>query len=120
VEDRVSGGGNGAGPAQIVIVADVWVKQENLDRVLQLLEEDVVFTHEHEPDVKKFALHRDVDDPLHFTMIEAFPDQRALDAHRATDFYKSLMAELPDLLERRERLVLAPVGFGDRERGHIA
>jgi quinol monooxygenase YgiN len=53
-------------------------------------------------------------------MIEAFPDQAALDAHRATDFYQDLMAELPDLIARRERLVLAPVGFGDPERGHIA
>ena len=117
----MSAGGNGAGgPAQIVIVANVWVKEEHLDRVLDLLEQDVVFTHENEPDVKKFALHRDVDDPLHFTMIEAFPDQAALDAHRATDFYRELMAELPDLLERRDRLVLAPVGFGDPERAHIA
>jgi quinol monooxygenase YgiN len=111
---------NGSGPAQIVIVANVWVKEEHLDRVLELLEEDVVFTHNNEPDVKKFALHRDVDDPLHFTMIEAFPHQAALEAHRGTDFYKNLMAELPDLIERRERLVLAPVGFGDPERGHIA
>jgi quinol monooxygenase YgiN len=119
VEDSVSSG-NGATPAQIVIVANVWAKEEHLDRVLELLEEDIVFTHNNEPDVKKFALHRDVDDPLHFTMIEAFPDQAALDAHRATDFYQDLMAELPDLIARRERLVLAPVGFGDPERGHIA
>jgi quinol monooxygenase YgiN len=111
---------NGAGPAQIVIIANVWVKEEHLDRVLELLEADVVLTHEHEPDVKKFALHRDVDDPLHFTMIEAFPDQAALEAHRATDFYQDLMAELPDLIARRDRLVLSPVGFGDPERGHIA
>ena len=117
----MSGAGNGGGgPAQIVIVANVWAKEEHLDRVLELLEADVVFTHENEPDVKKFALHRDVDDPLHFTMIEAFPDQAALEAHRATDFYQDLMAELPGLIERRERLVLAPVDFGDRERGRIA
>jgi quinol monooxygenase YgiN len=116
VEDGVSGNGR----AQIVIVANIWVKEEHLDRVLELLEADVVFTHENEPDVKKFALHRDVDDPLHFTMIEAFPDQAALEAHRATDFYKDLMAELPDLIAKRDRLVLAPVGFGDPERGHIA
>jgi quinol monooxygenase YgiN len=120
VEDGVSAQSNGGAPAEIVIVANVWVKEEHLERVLELLEQDVVYTHENEPDVKKFALHRDVDDPLHFTMIEAFPDQAALEAHRATDFYQDLMAELPDLIERRERLVLAPVGFGDRERGHIA
>src|SRR3954451_12825058 len=107
-------------PAEIVIVAQVWIAEENLDKTLDLLRQDVEYTHENEPDVRRFALHRDADDPLHFTMIEAFPDQAALEAHRATDFYKDLMAQLPELLERRERLVLAPVGFGDPERGHIA
>ena len=107
-------------PAEIVVVASVWAKEQHLDRVLELLEHDVIHTHENEPDVKKFALHRDVDDPLHFTMIEAFQNQAALEAHRATEFYRDLMAELPELIERRDRLVLAPAGVGDRERGHIA
>jgi quinol monooxygenase YgiN len=107
-------------PAEIVIVANVWAKEEHRDRVLELLEQDVSFVHDNEPEIKKFALHRDVDDPLHFTMIEAFPDERALAAHRATDFYQELMAELPALLEKRDRLVLAPVAAGDPERGHIA
>jgi quinol monooxygenase YgiN len=104
----------------IVIVAEVWVREEHLDRVLELLREDVEYTHEHEPDVKPFALHRDVDDPLHLVMIEAFPDEEALRAHRASDFYKNLMAELPDLIERRTRTVLEPVGVGDPVRGRIA
>jgi|tagenome__1003787_1003787.scaffolds.fasta_scaffold19198897_2 quinol monooxygenase YgiN len=109
-------------PAEIVIVAQVWIAEENLDKTLDLLRQDVEYTHENEPDVRRFALHRDADDPLHFTMIEAFPDQAALEAHRATDFYKDLMSQLDDggLLERRERLVLEPVGFGDPEKGYIA
>lgn len=107
-------------PAEIVIVANVWAKAEHVDRVLDLLGRDVAFVHDNEPAIKKFALHRDVEDPLHFTMIEAFPDADALEAHRASTFYQELMAELPELLERRERLVLAPVGVGDPERGHIA
>jgi quinol monooxygenase YgiN len=107
-------------PAEIVIVANVWVLEENLERVLELLRQDVEYTHDNEPDVKRFALHRDTTDPLHFTMVEAFPDQATLDAHRASDFYKDLMQQLDGLLDRRERLVLEPVGFGDPEKGHIA
>ena len=52
-------------------------------------------------------------------MIEAFPSEAALEAHRASPFYKELMAELDGLLERRERLVLEPLGFGDPEKGYI-
>jgi (4S)-4-hydroxy-5-phosphonooxypentane-2,3-dione isomerase len=105
--------------AEIVIVADVWVKEQHLERVLELLREDVEYTHHNEPDVAPFALHRDVDDPLHFVMIEAFRNEEALVAHRASEFYKRLMAELPDLLERRSRTVLEPLGFGDPVRASI-
>ncbi len=107
-------------PAEIVIIANVWAREDRLERLLEVLEEDVVFTHENEPDVRRFALHRDTDDPLHFVMIEAFPNQAALDAHRATDFYKQLMTEIPDLITERTRTVLEPVGYGDPERGYIA
>jgi quinol monooxygenase YgiN len=88
--------------------------------VLELLREDVEFTHNNEPDTLRFALHRDVDDPLHFVMIEAFPNMDAVHAHRATDFYQDLMAQLPDLIERRTRRVLEPVPFGNPERGRLA
>jgi quinol monooxygenase YgiN len=64
-------------------------------------------------------LHRDTEDPLHLTMIEAFPSEAALEAHRASPFYAELMAELGGLLERRERLVLEPLGFGDPAKGYI-
>ena len=33
-------------------------------------------------------------DPNHLTMIEAFPDQEALEEHRASSFYKDLMERL--------------------------
>jgi quinol monooxygenase YgiN len=109
-------------PAEIVIVAQVWIAEENLEKTLDLLRQDVEYTHENEPGVRRFALHRDTNDPLHFTMIEAFPDEAALEAHRATSFYKDLMAQLDEggLLDRRERLVLEPVGFGDPAKGYIA
>jgi quinol monooxygenase YgiN len=107
-------------PAEIVIIANVWAREDRLDRLLEVLREDVEFTHSNEPDVRRFALHRDTTDPLHFVMIEAFPNEAALEAHRATDFYQELMAEIPDLITERTRTVLEPMGYGDPERGHIA
>lgn len=107
-------------PAEIVIIANVWITEENLPVVLDLLKEDVEYTHDNEPDVKRFALHRDTTDPLHFTMVEAFPNQAALDAHRASPFYASLMERLDGLIDRRDRLVLEPMGFGDPVKGYLA
>ena len=107
-------------PAEIVVIAEVWAREDQLDRLLELLRRDVELTHETEPHVLKFALHRDVDDPLHFAMVEAFPNEEALLAHRATDFYQELMAEIPDLIVKRTRLVTEPVPMGDPERGRIA
>jgi quinol monooxygenase YgiN len=107
-------------PAQIVIIADVWAREDKVDRLIELLRGDVEFTHAQEPHVGKFALHRDTEDPLHFVMIEAFPDEGALEAHRQTDFYRKLMAEIPDLITERRRTVLAPLGFGEPQRGYLA
>lgn len=109
-------------PAQIVIVAQVWVAEGRMDEALGLLGEDVSYTHDNEPNVPRFALHRDVEDPSHLTMIEAFPDQAALDEHRASSFYKDLMERLDNsgVLVRRERLVLEPLGIGDPAKGYIA
>ena len=107
-------------PAEIVIVADVWASEETIDRVTERLREDVEYTHANEPGVAKFALHRDVDDPLHLVMIETFADEATLEAHRASDFYKELMAELPDLIVDRRRSVLSPLGYGDLDRGYLA
>ena len=107
-------------PAEIVIIADVWAREDKVDRLLELLRQDAEFTHANEPQVGRFALHRDVDDPLHFVMIETFADEAALRAHRETDFYKDLMAEIPDLITERRRTVLAPLGYGQPERAYLA
>ena len=109
-------------PAEIVIVAQVWVAEGRMAEALELLREDVEYTHYNEPRVPRFALHRNVDDPNHLTMIEAFPDEEALLEHRGTDFYKDLMDRLDNsgVLERRERLVLEPLGLGDPAKGYLA
>jgi quinol monooxygenase YgiN len=109
-------------PAEIVIVADVWVTEKMRDRALALLREDIEYTHANESGVARFALHRDTEDPLHFVMIETFADEATLAAHRASDFYKQLMAQLDEggVLARRGRVVLEPVGYGDPEKGYLA
>jgi quinol monooxygenase YgiN len=107
-------------PAEIVIIADVWAREDQVDRLVELLREDIVFTHANEPEVGKFALHRDTEDPLHLVMIETFADEAALQAHRETDFYRELMAEIPELIVERRRTVLAPLGYGEPERGYLA
>jgi quinol monooxygenase YgiN len=108
-------------PAEIVIVAQLWVAEDRLEEVLDLMRRDVEYTHEHEPEVRPFALHRNTEDPRHLTMIEAFPNQDVLEAHRASQFYKDLMAKLnePGMLERRERLVLEPLGVGDAANAYV-
>jgi quinol monooxygenase YgiN len=107
-------------PADIVVIADVWAREDRVDRLVELLRGDVEFTHAEEPHIGKFALHRDTEDPLHFVMIEAFPDEAALEAHRQTGFYRELMAEIPELIVERRRTVLAPLGYGEPERGYLA
>jgi quinol monooxygenase YgiN len=107
-------------PAEIVIVADLWAKRDGIDRLLELLEEEVQSVHANEPGVRKFALHRDSSDPLHIVMIEAFADEQTLAAHRETDAYHKLMEAIPALIDGRGRTVLTPLGYGDPDRGYLA
>jgi quinol monooxygenase YgiN len=109
-------------PAEIVIVADLWAADGKVDEVVARLTRVVEYAHANEPGTLRFALHRDVEDPNHLTMIEAFTGEDALATHRASDEYKDLMDHLlgPDLLTRRERLVLEPLGIGEPDQGHIA
>jgi quinol monooxygenase YgiN len=107
-------------PAEIVIVADLWAKPDGVGRLLELLEQEVQACHANEPGVHKFALHRDAEDPLHLVMIEAFADQQTLSAHRETDYYRKLMDAIPELVTKRTRTLLAPLGYGDPDRGFVA
>jgi len=107
-------------PAGIVIVANLWVREGQLDRVVELLSGMARYTHANEPGAERFALHRDTEDPSHLVMIEAFADQAALDAHRASDPYRELMASLSGgVLRDRDRVVLEPMGVGDPVKGHV-
>jgi quinol monooxygenase YgiN len=107
-------------PAEIVIVADLWAKPDGVNRLLEMLEEHVRKVHANEPGVHKFALHRDTEDPLHIVMIEAFADHERLAAHRETDYYRNLMAAIPELISQRGRTVFEPLGYGDPDRGFLA
>jgi quinol monooxygenase YgiN len=106
--------------APIVIVANLWACEETIDQVVELMREDAAYTHEQEPSCLLFSLHRDTDDPLHLTVIEAYADQAGLEAHRASAFYQRVMTELPDLLAGRDRTVLEPIATGDSDRAYVA
>jgi len=107
-------------PAPIVIVANLWAREDTIDQVVALMREDAVYTHGNEPSCLLFSVHRDIDDPLHLTVIEAYADQAALEQHRASSFYQRVMTELPDLLADRDRTVLEPIPTGDSERAYVA
>jgi autoinducer 2-degrading protein len=90
-----------------VIIAEVWAKSEEADHLEQVLRDHTDRTLE-EPGVLLFAVHRDREDPTHFAVIEAYESYEALEVHRNTERYKTLMASLPAMMDRRARMELEP------------
>lgn len=53
-----------------------------------------------------YDLHVDQSEPLRFVFIEGWKDQAAIDYHKTTDHYQTMVNAVGDLLDHREVLLL--------------
>ena len=81
----------------ILIVVKMPVRPEHADNWPQLMEEFTRATRS-EPRNVCFDWYRSVDDPNVYTLVEAFEDASAGEAHVNTDHFKAAMGRLPQLL----------------------
>lgn len=61
-----------------------------------------------EPGCKLYALHH-AEAPYTYVFMERYADQAAVDAHRATDYFKALGKKMGEFMEGREVLRLREV-----------
>jgi quinol monooxygenase YgiN len=103
--------------AQVVVVATVLVKDDAQDAALTALTTSIEATHG-EAGCLGYALHRDLEDPARFVIVERWETPEALTAHATEPHLKQLFADLgPLLAEPPTILRTAPVPVGDAAKG---
>jgi quinol monooxygenase YgiN len=101
---------------EVVVVATFVAKEGREDEVERALEGLILPSHEEEGCLA-YALHRGVDDPRRFAIVERWRSRADLDAHfqlphvAAVGETVDLLAEPPNILFSR------PVPMGDRVKG---
>ena len=100
ISDAVSGGG-------LLVVAQWEASERQADRVAGILRRFLPEAQS-EPGAKLFLIGQAQDNPAQFLFYELFRDEAAFEAHQASAYFNTYIAEqaLP-LLARRERMQYA-------------
>ena len=66
---------------------------------------------------KQYALVRDAENPLEFTLIERWTGASALNSHMGQDYTKTFVGSFGDLVEKSGVRILRPIGAGKQPAG---
>jgi quinol monooxygenase YgiN len=103
--------------APVVVVATILVKDEAQDQALAALTTAIEATHG-EAGCLRYALHRDLDEPARFVMVEEWATPEALQEHATQPHLKQLFADLGPLLVEPPSIVrTAALPVGDATKG---
>ena len=93
----------------IVLLVQFTVKPGGEERVRELMRTMEQHTRK-EPGCVTYVGHQSIDDPRHFFFYEAYKDEAALAAHRASPHFRDYVLNgLDALIEMRERELFTPV-----------
>lgn len=94
-----------------VLVARYYVQAGRGDEVAAALSEMAALVKQQEPDCVLYEVNRSQDDHDEFLLYERYQDTAALEAHRETSHFKSIVeGRILPLLVRRERNFYTYVG----------
>jgi quinol monooxygenase YgiN len=97
----------------IVVTALLQVRPDQVDSALPVLETAIAATHG-EAGCIAYTLHRDLDDPTRFVIVEKWASPEALAEHAETPHLKQLFTDLGPLLAAPPTIVRAePVPVGE-------
>ena len=100
-----------------VVIVHLHAKPGQDKKLVEILSTNMIATHK-EPGLRKFTLHRDLDNPLHFMVVEVYDGRADYDYHHAQPHYAVCMAALPaTLAEGHQSTHVAPIPVGDPAKG---
>jgi quinol monooxygenase YgiN len=90
----------------IKVTANNYVKAECVEEYLAISKELVEKTNANDAGCIRYELCRNVNDPLHFIMLEEWETQEALDAHMKSAHFTGLIPKMDGLTSGPPALVL--------------
>ena len=105
--------------SQVVVVVTVTVKDGRADEALELFADTIRQTHD-EAGCLTYAVHRDLDEPNRFVLIERWTSSVAMEAHVQQPYVSHLFERVGDLLDGSPTIIrTAPVPVGDPVKGTL-
>jgi len=94
----------------IVLIVHMTLKPGTADECIRLMHAQAEASLK-EPGCLQFLVHQSIENPLHFALYEAYQDEAALAAHRATPhFARYITGGIDALIESRTRELFQQVG----------
>ena len=90
----------------VKVTANNFVKAECVEAYLKITKELVEKTNALDAGCIRYELCRDIDDPLHFTMLEEWEDKAALDSHLKSPHFVELVPKMGELTSAPPALTL--------------
>lgn len=88
----------------VVLVAKYYVKDGQIDGVIEALKEMAPLVAEHEPECSQYSANRSTENPNVILLYERYTNMAAVDAHRETPHFKEIIeGRVVPQLEKRER-----------------
>jgi len=87
------------------VVATLRVKPGMEKEFEAVAKELVAKVNANEPGCKLYALHHHGETPNTYVFMERYVDQAAVDAHRGTDYFKSLGRKMGEYMEGRAEVM---------------
>lgn len=101
------------------VIVHLWAKPGREQNVIDTLSTNMIPTHK-EPGLRKFVLHRDLNDPLHFMVVEVYDARSDYDYHHAQKHYAVCVAALPEFLAKPfQSTHLEALRVGDPVKGSL-
>jgi autoinducer 2-degrading protein len=85
----------------IALYIHMQIKQEHLDAFLEVTRMNAETTHRTEPDILRFDLFQDPDDPTKFMLVEVYKDQAARDGHLNSEHFAIWKEKTADMFVER-------------------
>lgn len=88
----------------IKIVAENYIKEEYQKEFLKLTKELIILSREEKGNIS-YHLYQDINDDSHFTFIEEWQNQEAIDEHNQTKHFITIVPQIKSFASKTSRAI---------------
>lgn len=88
----------------IKIVAENYIKEEHQEEFLKLTKELIVLSREEMGNIS-YHLYQDIQDATHYTFVEEWQNQEAIDLHNQTKHFTTIVPKIKSFASKPSRAI---------------